>query len=46
MWYITLEGVPMWEVWCMEGVSVDCGRRFCVGMKRMSVWGLGVSCVL
>ena len=26
MWYITLEGVPglcgMWEVWCMEGVSV------------------------
>ena len=22
VWYITLEGVPMWEVWCMEGVSV------------------------
>ena len=45
-------GRSAWPLWDVGGVvygrrvCVDCGRRFCVGMKRVSVWGLGVSCVL
>ena len=41
--------LPLWDVGGVvygRRVCVDCGRRFCVGMKRVSVWGLGISCVL